>query len=677
MSKNINWNVRITWYSYDDEQIINYTEQDFEKDAKDLAEIGINIVLLGNKTHYRWNYYPYWIEINEALDKLFRAFHKYNIQVVEHHSSSLTHCPLPIEQWEKQKKEVHRTTIRAEYEPYWRKLKDFICKDSEIEGVKISSMLQIDGSTGALAISPYDTHTICYNNEDFRRIYFKYLESIYRLGPDGIMTDDIQYYNDGNSCTCPTCRKLFTEQTGYTLPETVEEWNNNFFGHYSNPKFIAFDKFRRKSAERFQLDVNKHFKSLGLNLLRPNYVSAAVIHNLTSYPFDNVAEIWDVIFQENCYSDVIKYSWAEFLCEATHRYAFADFNNVPSMSMFYNLRPDDFYFSWALSMSWGQLYNSSFDRTDEMVVCEKKFRGMEKKYPDIFYDQKKNSDFGIFFSTKTRDYIKDASTECMNAVYTWIQSATFTQKAVDFVLEKQTYDDIRKYKVIVLPHVYMMSDDEISMFGKFVENGGKLVIIGLCGKKNVDGTQRTPDELCKLFSINAKISILGIPVKASAILNGEKIGEMEYNFIFNNAKNEIAKISEGAVGISENIGNGKIEWFSSLTNLVPNHICAGAERSGGIFGKAYTQPYNVDIMRNSVGKLINHIIDKPIFELLTDDKYQITCYNSANGKNKIIHLVNIDDTLAKEANFEYSHLDIIPNFVMNSTTVEKKQGTCS
>ena len=209
MAKNIPWNSRLTWYLMNDPQIMDYTDEDFEKEAKVLHDIGITAVMMNNKVHFRWNYYPYWDLINSVLARRVKAFHKYDIKVIEHHSASLCHCPVLTEEgevlperWERG--DPHDKRVKA----FWSKAYDFVTEDSEIDGVKVRSMMQIDGSTGKIGISNYKTHTFCYNNEDYRRIYLKYLESVYATGVDGIMNDDIQYFNNGNACACPACRKL-------------------------------------------------------------------------------------------------------------------------------------------------------------------------------------------------------------------------------------------------------------------------------------------------------------------------------------------------------------------------------------------------------------------------------------------------------------------------------------
>ena len=78
------WAEGITWFWYNDAEIFEYTQDDFDKKAKELAGRGITMVLTFSLTHFRLGFYPYWKEINECIRKIVVACHKYGIRVVEH-----------------------------------------------------------------------------------------------------------------------------------------------------------------------------------------------------------------------------------------------------------------------------------------------------------------------------------------------------------------------------------------------------------------------------------------------------------------------------------------------------------------------------------------------------------------------------------------------------------------
>lgn len=671
MAKNIPWNSRITWYYYFDRHMSDYTQEDFDKEAAEMASLGIDIVLLSSKAHFRINYYPYWDRINETLRKIVIAFHKVGIKVVEHHSCSLVHVPLTKEEWEVKKNKACRLTDQGKYAAEWEQVKDWMLSDAHIDGVRVSSFMQISGATGQLVESPYDSHAVCFNNEDYRRIYFKYLESIYALGVDGIMTDDVQYYANNNSCACATCRRLFKEQTGYTMPDTTDEWNNRFFGNFDDPRYIAFDQFRRNSTIRYQRDVDAHFRSLGLNLLRPNYISNEVLSNHTAYPFSNCADLWDVMFQENVASTIIRYSWPRYACEAVHRYAFSSYNDIPSMSMFYNRCSSDMYFTFALALSWGQLWNPSFTRTPDLVETERAIRKFEKQYPYLVYDQKKKSDVACFFSIKNRDLIKNAAFNSMNGLVAWLQSAMFTQKTPNFVLEDQSLADWQKHKVIVLPQVFMMSDGELQRARDYVSSGGTLVVVDLCGKKTPEGLDRTPEEIRTLLGCKTRFR----PIEefiAKVELGDQTLDEMTYCLAYENTE-PIATVGDYCVMARECMGKGEILFIGAKTNLIPfqNVIPFNRDGSSPLFGTALIQSYSVDYMRNTIGKILDYAVDNPHISRISED-YLLNMFESADANHTIAHVVNIGETLSKEKDVRVSMEDPVPDFEMREKTKGNK-----
>ena len=84
------WEQVYTYFWYNDREIFEWTQEDFDRKAKELADRGVNLVITFSMTHFRFGYYPYWNEINACIRKIVIACHKFNILVVEHHSAHLT-----------------------------------------------------------------------------------------------------------------------------------------------------------------------------------------------------------------------------------------------------------------------------------------------------------------------------------------------------------------------------------------------------------------------------------------------------------------------------------------------------------------------------------------------------------------------------------------------------------
>jgi len=181
------WEQGFCWFWCNDDEIFFYTEADFERRAEELAKAGITVIMTFSLTHFRMGFYPYWKELNESLTKLVRACHKWGIRVVEHHSASLTPRVLDEGGWEKLDGElIGRSKGTATYD-HWKKIFPFLTYDYTVDGTDIRTFMQIDGRTGEYARNRYGAFTACYNNPDYRRIYFDYMKSVVATGIDGIM----------------------------------------------------------------------------------------------------------------------------------------------------------------------------------------------------------------------------------------------------------------------------------------------------------------------------------------------------------------------------------------------------------------------------------------------------------------------------------------------------------
>ncbi|MBE6552693.1 MAG: hypothetical protein E7665_11295, partial [Ruminococcaceae bacterium] len=210
----------------------------------------------------------------------------------------------------------------------------------------------------------------------------------------------------------------------------------------------------------------------------------------------SASDLWDFTFQENCYTSAIRYSFYAFAVEAMQRYAMCEWKNNPSLSLFYPDRYDSFYFSWALSSTWGQLLLATAVGSHN-TDYEKEFRTFEKKHSSLYRDPKKLSDMTFYHSTQTRDFT--LSEYSMRRFYSAVQSAYMAGYSVDMVFDYSNDDVFFKHKIIVCPDVTMVSDEELKKFSKFVTDGGKLIILGEFAKFRADGSERPFTEMISFF----------------------------------------------------------------------------------------------------------------------------------------------------------------------------------
>jgi len=615
------WDAKFGFFWYNDEEIFNFTEADFDKKACRMAESGINIVMTFSCTHFRWSMKEHWPLINRCLKNVVKACHKHGIKVVEHHSSHLTWDPLDKEDMEYIEKVLNKrhSSIMS-----WKGLTEYV-NGKTVKGTE--NYRQIDGRTGEWARSNYHGWCKCFNNEEYRKAYFEYLEVLYEsTGIDGIMADDVQYFGKGHACACEYCKILFKEHFGYDMPKPGNEWEK-FHGDFDNPKYIAWEKFKRGSTLRFQEDVNKHFKNLGLDLLRPNYVSGNITFNWTGYPFEKALHIWDWVFQENCFSFVIKHSWPQFLTESRHRYNMGRLKNIPSMSMFYPDRYDSFYFSWALAMAWGQLYTATPEGED-MCDIEKVFRDFEKEHSGLLFNQKKRADITIYWSYETANYCNPDICNHITAVRSWMQALTFAGYSTDMVFASEEGINNSIHKCLLVPDVMMMADSEYGKINKYVENGGMVIYTGRPGAKKPDGTYRTPENMHTLLRMPDEPLMGTEPVD------------------FKMGKGRV--IVFGQTGLD----NYFYEPFS-------------VDRWVNTSFKKNLPEYKADRMAGTAEKTIGPYVEKMVSILSGNEMVNNYYSYDAAGNNLLVHIINADETINcndKKA----GHDDIIPTFMNES-----------
>lgn len=610
------WAEGITWFWYNDAEIFEYTQDDFDKKAKELAGRGITMVLTFSLTHFRLGFYPYWKEINECIRKIVVACHKYGIRVVEHSSAHLTHYLRTNLGW---------TRLLEDFESFghgdadlnnWVKTLQFLTADLTIEGKNLESFVQIDGRTGEPARNEYGTYSMCFNNPDYREVYFNYMKDVVATGIDGIMNDDVQWFGERNACTCEHCRRLFREETGFELP-APDKWSE-FFDNYENPAYVAWKKFKFRSTNRFYRDLTKHYESLGVKLLRPNYSSDILKHNPTCYSFDRCCDMWDYIFQENCFSAIIKQSYMDFQTEAVHRYAAGKRTGAPSMSMFYPNRRDSAYFGWALSRSWGQLYTGTFEGFD-ITQYEKPYRDFERENLRFYTKPEKLSDVSFYLSLKTRDFVSaDAFPRYTSKMMSGIQAAYLSNLGVDMVFEDDSLEELKGHDAIVASHVVMMSDEELKKLSEYVKVGGRLIILGEFAEFDEERNPRDKETINK---------ILGTELKDDTYV---KLGDGE---IFRSAF--VSEVDE----YQPTIWQARHSACEEGLEIIPS---------------------KKNIQRSGTGKVLS--------DFVKDAKIKIDCENAdvivtafkAEGA-LAIHLMNLSDTIVEEMS-PVSHDDVIENF---------------
>ena len=636
----------VFWYN--NAEINHWTEQDFEAKAADFAAAGVNIVMTFSCTHFRWSYYPYRAAINAALKRLVAACRKYHIRVVEHHSSHLTFAPLSRRDWDflKQKMVIRKGAIDM-----FPGLREHLAMgDPEIApGVYLSDCRQIDGRTGRYVYTQYRGYAHCFNNPHFREAYFKTLEDVYATGVDGIMTDDVAYFGEGNACTCKYCREKFQAETGYTLPSPAE-WNK-FYGDYQNKAFLAFLRFRLRSTEDFHRSVNEHFTRLGLKLLRPNYTTSTFQRNHSANPFEAAGDLWSHVFQENMFSSVLQTAWLPWCCDAMHRSAMARKYSIAPMSMFYPSRYDNYYFSWALSRAWGHLLMATPEGGDLNDV-ELKFAEYEKAHPRPGGQADCMAEVAFLEPRSSMDYTADALESTVRPLQVWMQAATLTNRRGTILFEDDPLEQWRKYPAVVVAGASMLADEELELMKRYCEAGGKLLIFGKFGIYRPDGSLREHPE--KIFNFTFDLQDLA-PGEAGKFSWRGKTVELEpvrENLAMADVAGDCRIVARGNDGSIYGVSamNDRVLYLAGgVTARRPSAVHYGVNVSRWSSDPDREVPapdYAADYLQRVPGKILEAFLDTAPRIKVNAPDYLASAFQSGAGEYAL-HLVHTENILQR------------------------------
>lgn len=653
----------VFWYNQ--KEISDWSEEDFAVKAAEFAAAGVNIVMTFSCTHFRWSFRPWWPEINAAIAKLVRACHRYGIRVVEHHSSHLTFNPRNAAEWQSVSDDLR---ARNSSLACFSGLREYIASgDPEIApGVHLSDCRQIDGRTGEYARTTYWGYGHCFNHPVFRKAYFEYLASVYATGVDGIMTDDVQYFGNGNACACPICRKLFREKTGFELPKP-QDWGH-FYGDYQNPVFVAWLRFRIDSTADFQRAVSHHAESLGLKLLRPNYATSTFQRNITAYPFEAAGELWSCVFQENMFSSVMRASWPSWTGDAIHRSAMARKYAVAPMSMFYPERYDDYYFCWALSRLWGHLLMATPEGGD-LNEIEQKFYRFEQHHPRLAVAAYPLAEMAFLQPRASLDFATDPVESSARPLHVWIQGSIFQNLRPAILFEDDSLEQWRKYPLIVVAGATMLSDEQLERMKRYCQSGGRLLIFGAFGIFHPDGSLREHPE--RTFGFSAELSDFTEVGPGTFTWNGQTVAlpAVKESRVLSDVRSDaslqvVAQSKEGDVfGVAAL--DGHLIWLAGgVRSRHPEaeHYNFGINRYSEPDKKAVAPDYAADELKAVPGAILKTLLGHRPTITCSNSDYQLSVLASRDNRSVTVFMVNVAGTLAKPPE-KISHKDLFQNFL--------------
>ena len=330
-------------------------------------------------------------------------------------------------------------------------------------------------------ISPYAT--------EWRKLYMQRVREIAATGIDGIYVD-IPYWmthfegweNSWASFDDYTVEE-FKIQTGLNAKTDVE------LGNYNDQGFVKWINFRMQTLTDFMDEINQNVKAIN-----PNCMTIAEIYPGIS---EEAVRVGADVFKMYEVVDVIAHEYSEGEYYASDREPYDWYNYIIGMYTFRAFAEDKA--SWMLSYSWydnenvappeamKSLFASQINSgtnmwdvegyimssTNDMKTRTEVYKWVSD-YEDIFYSARTPIEpISVYFSDITRNYFSE---EFINS-YRGIVNLLMHSHLPFQIVTSRTIDKLYP-KILILPNVKCISNDEAASIKSLSEKGTKFIITG-------------------------------------------------------------------------------------------------------------------------------------------------------------------------------------------------------
>ncbi len=338
-------------------------------------------------------------------------------------------------------------------------------------------------------ISPYA--------KEWRKLYMQRVREIAATGIDGIYVD-IPYWmthfegweNTWASFDDYTV-EAFKELTGMDARKNIE------LGNYDDPGFIKWINFRMQTLTDFMGEIDQNIKAVN-----PECKTIAEIYPGIS---EEAVRVGADVFKMYEVVDVIAHEYSEGEYYASDREPYDWYNYIIGMNTFRAFAEDNA--SWMLSYSWhdnkkvdpseamkslfvSQLFSGTnmwdvegyvMSSTNDMKTRADVYKWVSE-YEDIFYsDRTPIEPVSIYFSDITRNYFNNDFIDSYRGILNLLIHAHLPFQ----IVTSRTVNKLSP-KILILPNVKCISNDEAGAIKKLSEKGSKFIITGEFAAYNED-----------------------------------------------------------------------------------------------------------------------------------------------------------------------------------------------
>jgi hypothetical protein len=360
--------------------------------------------------------------------------------------------------------------------------------------------MQRDVRTGVI------TRGYCPNNPEHRARYQAYMcDWVEQTGIDGFMIDETTFHGE-MFCGCQYCREKFYQDTGLRLPNDP---TSDVLLAGDSRLWKLWQSWRMKSVVDWWVDLRRAVREVNPNIVMMKYT--------THYGFTSR--------YASCGfgMDLIKLArGADFLgTEIMSRNVLASYRGVyayrsmksalntafgsPVFGLVYPIGVPEFaYAGWAMNNMHGQVTWST--------VGDKLIEDDAKRYTDWPDNMDKQhaklvADVALVFSDTSRDFPKMMGHPADLRGATQMLADMHVPYGV--ILQRQlTVEDLRNYRLLILPSACSLSDQHIAAVRAYLEQGGRVMITAHSGMLDEVGERREVWPIGQWLGMRAHTSLL-------------------------------------------------------------------------------------------------------------------------------------------------------------------------
>ena len=475
------------WIHWEDLHWPNPDTMDaIKRKAEKYAEANITSAVIYG-CHFRWDYMPYFILLNDYLATVAQELKQYGIELIDHHSVNLIHRYSTPEEM---RRVMQHSGPHIPFSPSREAAAVW-----EYKGKRLNDWRMIDVKNGEPLFFPqYAGEGFCHRNPEFKEAYYDYAKNLIKdTGIKGLMADDAMNYRGFHACGCRYCRQELKNRAGIDLPPIDDQtfwgnWDNPAWKHWVDLRFDATADFYRELRE----NVPEDFLLMACGASSAG--AGAVDHSSDARDFLQGNNYANLEFAGNTppYNDdpvTANAPVADRLINASHHLAAAREIGGACYGTGYGFTEATANIIWAVNRTLGAdchfstlkrrlgLPNKILETLPEEEDVIKTAFTFEKDHPQLF-DGEMAGQVAVYFSNETHRH------SCFGSIYDGYSkdySATLKMLFLAGISPHTIFDfpaDASTYPLVLVPSPWVMNGQEIKALRSYAEAGGRVVITG-------------------------------------------------------------------------------------------------------------------------------------------------------------------------------------------------------